>query len=143
MSETLKVVKISDRATIPFKSSCQAAGFDLYSAFDYIISPKGKCLVHTDLKIKVPTGTYGRIAPRSGLALHQHLDVGGGVIDQDFTGNIAIILFNHSDDFVHIFHKMRVAQLICEKFVSPSIEICDSLEVSERNPDGFGSSGCF
>ena len=48
--------------------------------------------------MKFPPGTYGRNAPRSGLALKHGIDVGAGVIDPDFEGNIGIILFNCSDD---------------------------------------------
>jgi len=72
-----------------------AAGIDLKSA--YITIPAfGKGLVETDLAILVPTGRYGRIAPRSGLALHHHIRVRGDVIDADYRGNVCVILFNHS-----------------------------------------------
>ena len=45
----------------------------------------------------VPDGTYGRIAPRSGLAWKNHVDVGAGVIDQDYRGNVGVVLFNHAE----------------------------------------------
>jgi dUTP pyrophosphatase len=45
----------------------------------------------------VPSGNYGRIAPRSGLALKNFIDVGAGVIDQDYRGEVAVLLFNHSE----------------------------------------------
>jgi len=48
--------------------------------------------------ICVPEGTYGRIAPRSGLAWKSHIDVGAGVIDEDYTGNVGVVLFNHAEE---------------------------------------------
>jgi dUTP pyrophosphatase len=70
----------------------------------------------TDLAIQLPRGCYGRIAPRSGLALHHHINVGCGVVDEDFQGNLSMILFNHSDKPFHIHRGDRVAQLICQRF---------------------------
>ncbi|XP_025268210.1 protein N-terminal glutamine amidohydrolase isoform X2 [Camponotus floridanus] len=81
---SLKFAKLSDKAFAPTKGSEYAAGYDLRSAYKYIIPAHGKELVKTDLQIEVPLGTYGRIAPRSGLAWKNHLDVGAGVIDADY-----------------------------------------------------------
>jgi len=62
-----------------------------YSAYKYIIPGHGKELVKTDLQIEVPFGTYGRIAPRSGLAWKNHIDVGAGVIDADYRYVLCIV----------------------------------------------------
>lgn len=67
------------------------------SAYDCVVPAHGKALVKTDLAIKVPSGTYGRVAPRSGLAWKNFIDTGAGVIDEDYRGNVGVILFNHSD----------------------------------------------
>lgn len=50
----------------------------------------------TGLQIKCPVGTYGRIAPRSGLAWKSHIDVGAGVVDADYRGDVGVVLFNHN-----------------------------------------------
>ena len=55
---------------------------------DATIPARGKGLVKTDLQIKVPHGTYGRVAPRSGLAWKHHIDIGAGVVDEDYRGNV-------------------------------------------------------
>ena len=52
------------------------------------IPARGKGLVKTDIQIKVPRGTYGRIAPRSGLSWKHHIDIGAGVVDEDYRGNV-------------------------------------------------------
>ena len=62
-----------------------AAGYDLHSAYDYEIPAQGKVIAKTDLQIRVPDGTYGRVAPRSGLAAKHFIDIGAGVVDQDYT----------------------------------------------------------
>ena len=79
-------------------------------------------MLFTDLQIQLPVGCYGRIAPRSGLALNHHIDIGGGVIDRDFRGNIGIIIYNHSDTLFIITRGDRIAQLKCEKISYPAIE---------------------
>jgi len=73
-----------------------AAGLDLKSGYNVTIPAYGKGLVETDLAILVPSGRYGRIASLSGLALHHHISVGGGVIDAGYRGNVCVILFNRS-----------------------------------------------
>ncbi|XP_023288744.1 protein N-terminal glutamine amidohydrolase isoform X2 [Orussus abietinus] len=84
MANILKFSKLSDKAFSPMKGSVASAGFDLRSAYDYTIPARGKELIKTDLQIEVPQGTYGRVAPRSGLALKYFIDVGAGVIDADY-----------------------------------------------------------
>lgn len=105
----LKFAKLTEKAFVPTKGSKYAAGYDLRryvfeisrldkiakfhvyvlfsffnSAYEYIVPPNGKELIKTDLQIEVPENTYGRIAPRSGLAWKYHIDVGAGVIDADY-----------------------------------------------------------
>jgi len=123
VAATLQYVKLTPNALPPTRGSSMAAGIDLKSAYDITIPAFGKGLVETDLTILVPTGCYGRIVPRSGLALHHHISVGGGVIDADYRGNVCVIPFNHSGTPFQIRQGDRVAQLICEKIAYP--EICE------------------
>jgi dUTP pyrophosphatase len=77
----------------------------------------------------LPPGWYGKIAPLSGLALHHHISIGGGVIDADYRGNVCVILFNHSANLLHIRRVDRIAQLICERIVYP--DVCEVQELDE------------
>ena len=95
--ELLQVAKLTDLATIPTRGSEHAAGYDLYSAYDMTIPARGKGLVKTDIQVKVPHGTYGRVAPRSGLAWKQHIDIGAGVVDEDYRGNLGKSFFWFSE----------------------------------------------
>ena len=101
----------------------------------------GRALIHTEIAIAVPEGYYGRIAPRSGLALQCGIDVGGGVIDADYRGEVGVILFNHSDEDYHVKQGDRIAQLILEKIICPAIEQVDQLDETQRQTGGFGSTG--
>ena len=71
----LLVTKLSENAIIPRKRSAAAAGYDLSSAVDAVVPAQYKAIAPTDLAVAVPSGTYGRIAPRSGLAAKHHLAV--------------------------------------------------------------------
>lgn len=118
-----------------------AAGFDLKSAYDVVIPKHGKELIMTDLKLQLPAGCYGRIAPRSGLAVKNFIDVGAGVIDNDYKGNIGIVLFNHSDTAFVVNKGDRIAQLICEKIFYPTLIEVTTMTDTERGNKGFGSTG--
>jgi len=137
----LLFVKLSEHASAPTKGSKYAAGYDLKSAYDVIVPKRGSVLVKTYIQIQLPEGTYGRVAPRSGLALKNKIDVVAGVIDQDYRGNIGVILFNHSDEDFDVAKGDRIAQLICEKIVYPEAVEVENLDVTERGVDGFGSTG--
>jgi dUTP pyrophosphatase len=94
VKDVLRFVKLTENGYTPTKGTKDAAGFDLYSAYDYEIQPHGKILAQTDIQVAVPYDCYGRIAPRSGLACKHFIDVGAGVIDRDYRGNVGVILFN-------------------------------------------------
>jgi len=139
--DMLQVAKLSEHATIPTRGSSSAAGYDLYSAVDVTIPARGKGLVKTDIQVKVPHGTYGRVAPRSGLAWKQHIDIGAGVVDEDYRGNVGVVMFNHAENEFVVKKGDRVAQLVCEKIAYPEIEILDTLDETVRGEGGFGSTG--
>ncbi|KAM3961198.1 deoxyuridine triphosphatase [Aphomia sociella] len=138
---TLKFSRMTDNAFTPTKGSEKAAGLDMKSAYDCMVPARGKALVKTDLQIELPPGCYGRVAPRSGLALKNCIDVGAGVIDEDYRGNIGVILFNHSDEDFIVKKGDRIAQLICEKIYYPNVVEVKDLTETKRGEGGFGSTG--
>merc|ERR1719215_443635 len=98
MSTILQVKKLVPEAQIPKRGSVDAAGFDLYAAKGTVIPKGGKGIVKTGISLACPPGTYGRVAPRSGLAVKKFIDVGAGVIDADYRGEVGVVLFNFGDD---------------------------------------------
>ncbi|XP_061078053.1 deoxyuridine 5'-triphosphate nucleotidohydrolase, mitochondrial isoform X3 [Conger conger] len=137
----LKFAKLSENATAPTRGSSRAAGYDLYSAYDYSVAPLDKAIVKTDIQIAVPSGYYGRVAPRSGLAAKHFIDVGAGVVDEDYRGNVGVVLFNFSKETFEVKKGDRVAQLICERICYPELEQHDTLDETARGAGGFGSTG--
>ncbi|KAL5242904.1 hypothetical protein ACI65C_010314 [Semiaphis heraclei] len=133
--------KLTEHGFAPIRGTDYSAGYDLKSAYSYVVKAHGKELIKTDIQIKVPQGTYGRIAPRSGLAWKNFIDVGAGVIDSDYRGNVGVLLYNHSDDDFIVNKGDRVAQLICEKIVCPEVVELETLDDTDRGEGGFGSTG--
>lgn len=141
MSEPLLIKKLSENATLPKRATDKSIGLDLYSCETTCIPAGNRALVRTGVAVKTPQGTYGRIAPRSGLALKFGIDVGAGVIDPDYTGEVGVLLFNFGTCDYSIAHGERIAQLILEKALITSVEVVENLAETNRGDRGFGSSG--
>lgn len=138
----LLVKKLSENAVLPVRGSALAAGFDLASAESVVVPARGKAIVKTDLAVATPLDCYARIAPRSGLAAKKFIDVGAGVVDADYRGNVGVILFNFGEQDFAVAPGDRVAQLILEK-VHLNCEVAEVPELpdTERGAGGFGSTG--
>uniref|UniRef100_A0A6S8H8H7 Deoxyuridine 5'-triphosphate nucleotidohydrolase n=1 Tax=Dunaliella tertiolecta TaxID=3047 RepID=A0A6S8H8H7_DUNTE len=139
--DTLLVKKLSEFAVLPKRGSAGAAGYDLASAHECVVPARGRLVVPTDLSIKLPSGTYGRVAPRSGLAVKHFIDTGAGVVDEDYRGPLGVVLFNHSDADFKVNRGDRVAQLIIEKIATPEVQEVENLDDTARGSGGYGSTG--
>jgi len=138
---SLKVVLKNAKAKVPTKGSALAAGYDLYSSEDTVLPARGRGVVQTGISIALPEGTYGRVAPRSGLAVKHGIDTGAGVVDADYRGLLGVVLFNNSDEDFPVKVGDRIAQLIVEKIWIGDITAVDSLDETDRAGGGFGSTG--
>ena len=139
-ANALKVKLLSPKARLPAKGTSLVAGYDLSSAQQLSIPVNGRALVQMDISISVPKGTYGRIAPRSGLAVIHGITTGAGVIDADYTGPIGILLFNHGNQEFNIQEGDRIAQLILEQVADKPIVEVQELTQTQRGDKGFGST---
>lgn len=83
----------------------------------------------TGIKVRVPHGTYGRIAPRSGLSL-KGLDIAARVIDRDYSGEVKVILVNHADHDFAVSKGDRIAQLVLERIATADVEVVMSLNIT-------------
>jgi deoxyuridine 5'-triphosphate nucleotidohydrolase len=138
---TLNFKRLDPRATLPTRGSATSAGLDIYSIEDITIEPKQRVLARTGLAVAVPLGFYGRVAPRSGLAVKNGLDVLAGVIDSDYRGEVCCALLNTGDEAVTLPQASRLCQLIIEQIITPSPAWVEELEETSRGAGGFGSTG--
>jgi dUTP pyrophosphatase len=137
----LLIKKLVAHAVAPMRATSDSAGYDLTSAVDAIIPPNDRLAVATGIAIGLPEGTYGRIAPRSGLAFKHGIDVFAGVIDRDYRGQVLAILYNSGDQPFVIKTGDRIAQLILEVIKTPDVAIVLDIDDTARGTGGFGSTG--
>ena len=140
----LRYIKLTPRAYPPEKMTKGSAGYDLKSPRTGAILPQRKLTLQTDLSLEIPKGYVGKIYPRSGLADQYCITTLGGIIDSDFRGNVSIILMNlHKVNTFIIQRGMRVAQLLIEPVVQPTLKEITVLTVTPRGTGGLGSTGLF
>ena len=111
----VRIKRICTNAKLPIRGTKGAAGYDMAAAQAAVVPAHGKVLVKTGLSMAIPPGCYGRVTPRSGLALKIFIDVGAEVIDSYYRGELRIILFNFGDEDFVINMGDEIAQLIFEK----------------------------
>ena len=134
-------LRLSEWPTMQKRGRPQSAGLDVTAADDRTIGPWNHAVISTSLSAVAPPGTYIRVAPRSGLALKHGLFVGAGVVDADYRGDIGVVLFNHTGVAYCVTTSDRIAQLICEQCVLPTVREVTSMHDISRGAAGFGSTG--
>lgn len=139
--ERISVRLLSDDASLPCKKTDGAAGYDISASNNGYVYKNSKTVIGTGVVIEIPKGYYGRIAPRSGLAMRHNLDVLAGVIDSDYRGEIKIMLFNHSDKDFEYSTGDRIAQLIIEKIGDFDLHENYVVNYTLRGERAFGSTG--
>jgi len=137
----IKIKLLSESAKIPTKGTDAAAGYDLYAAENGEIDPLKRNLIKTNISIAIPKGYYGRIAPRSGLANKNGIDVMAGVIDSDYRGDVGVILYNTGVEAFSYNRGDRVAQLIIEKCHKADWLQVEDLSETDRGDGGYGHTG--
>lgn len=144
---TVRVKKLNKHAKLPTYGSAGAAGMDLYANFEDMVGdccniPAGeRRLIKTGISVEIPRHTYARVAPRSGLAFKSGIDVMAGVIDEDYRGEVGVILINHGTIPFTVTHGDRVAQLIIEKYMPCFVTEVTEHSDTERGSGAFGSTG--
>lgn len=145
-SRTIKVELTNEDSVFPKYAYPSDSGFDLHAAEEVIIGPFGRALVPTGLKVSFEEGYEIQVRPKSGLAIKQGLTVLNtpGTVDQGYTGEIQVIVFNTNNTTVTIPKGMKVGQaVLCPvvqgKYVN--FEPVDKVEDKDRGNNGFGSTG--
>src|SRR5215211_2574810 len=141
MFERLHFKRLHPEARLPTRGSADAAGLDLRAVERLSIAPGGRAAVRTGVAVAIHGGFYGRVAPRSGLAVRHGIDVLAGVIDSDYRGEVLCALVNHGREPFEVEPGARVAQLVVEAIASPEPAWAEDLEETGRGAGGFGSTG--
>lgn len=141
----MNIKLLSDKAKVPTRGSSGAAGYDLYSLETHPLQPGERKTFKTGISIAIPQGYYGRIAPRSGLAVKHGIDVLAGVIDSDYRGEIMVALINLSSEPITLpiikdGKETAIAQIIFEKYNNVNFDVVDNLDTTFRGSGGFGST---
>lgn len=141
----LRIQRLRSSATLPVRATGGAAGLDLCADLDaeLVLAPGGRALVPTGLAIALPEGHEGQVRPRSGLAAKFGVTVlnAPGTIDEDYRGEVKVILVNHGDAPFTIRHGERIAQLVVAPVTRVVLDEVTSLDATERGAGGFGSTG--
>ena len=128
----MEIILMNDNAIIPTRASRRSAGLDLYSSVDARIETGSIKKINTRICVSLPENSYGPIRDKSSLAAKGLLTL-GGVIDNDYTGEIIIIITSLIETI-----KIKTAQLILSNIMYPEIKLVKFLKSTERNDKGFG-----
>ena len=121
----MEIVLMNDDAIIPTRASKGSTGLRLYSSIDVNIDTNSIKKINTGICVSLPKNSYGSISDKSSLATKGLLTL-GGVIDNDYTGEIIVIMTSLIEP-IKIKRGQKIAQLIVSNISYP-----------ERNNKGFG-----
>lgn len=142
----INIKKLHEDSIIPTRGSEEAAGYDLYAYLEdekIDLNPGETKMIGTGIAVEIPTGYFGAIYARSGIAAKRNLRPANcvGVIDSDYRGEIKVPLYNDSDKVQSLDNKERVAQLVIMPYLNVSFNEVENLSESNRDQGGFGSTG--
>ncbi|MEE0858665.1 MAG: dUTP diphosphatase [Acutalibacteraceae bacterium] len=142
----LKIKKIRENAIIPTRATEGSAGMDLYACITESVTIKSgeRVTIPTGIAVALPSSDYGVfVFARSGLGIKYGISLsnGVGVIDSDYRGEICVGLQNSSNKSYTVNPNDRIAQMVVMPVCIPTVTVTDSLDITERNSGGFGSTG--
>lgn len=144
---TIRVTRLPHGAGLPLPAYATggAAGMDLLAAVDapLVVPPGGRALVPTGLCVALPPGHELQVRPRSGLALRHGIVLPNspGTIDEDFRGEVQVIVMNAGDIPFTVERGMRIAQAVLSPVLRARWEEAETLDGTARGVGGFGSTG--
>lgn len=140
LSLPVKPVRPDEFFVLPSRANPDDAGLDLYACHDIEIKPGDGFMIKTNISIQLPRHHVGLICDRSSMG-RDGLKVHGGVVDAGYTGEIMVVLWNHSKNTFKKERGAKIAQLLIMPILTPAVVVTDTLSQSDRGDKGFGSSG--
>lgn len=134
-------IKLDQNAYLPERAHPTDAGLDIKSPESHIVPAGGSAVIHTGVHIQLPENTAGLFVSKSGLNI-KHGITSTGLIDEGYTGEIIVKLYNHTDEAFFVGKGYKVSQLVVIPVLYEQVEVVDSLDGgTERGDNGFGSTG--
>lgn len=127
-------------AIMPTRAHETDAGLDLYSPVRKVIRANDRERIDTGVHVEIPQGYVGMITSKSGLMAKEGI-TSRGTIDCGYTGSIQAVLFNHTRKDYIVEKGQKITQLVIMPIITPTLELVDSLDDTERGAGGFGSTG--
>lgn len=132
---------LKNGAYAPKKNNPSDAGYDLFSPINIDIPEKGSAEIDLKIAFEIPSGYWGGIHSRSGMAFRNDIIAHLGVIDPGYRGTVKVKLFNFSDETYKVRKGDKVCQLVLHPVYASVMMRADVLSESDRGENGFGSSG--
>lgn len=157
-------IKLDEGAFLPTRAYDDDGGLDLYAREDKVVPAGGAAVFDTGVHIQLPTAslvhsveyaeqpglalkvinyefsTAGFLKSKSGLMVNNDI-TSDGVIDRGYTGSIRVKLFNHGTEDYRVRRGNKISQLVIVPVLTPTLEVVQELEETERGDNGLGSSG--
>ena len=134
-------IKLDPGAYLPHRAHATDAGLDLKTPIAFGLQDGQSISIDTGVHVELPHGYYGKIESKSGLNVKYGIVSCGGVIDEGYTGSIAVKLYNLSGSAYSFEKGDKIAQLVIQPYYAPPLEIVSRLEETDRGDSGFGSTG--
>ena len=133
-------VKLDEGAFLPVRGHATDAGLDIRSREDCMVRAGESWTFHTGVHVAIPENHCGLLVSKSGLNV-LHDIVSTGLIDETYSGEIVVKLFNHGRDDYHVRRGDKISQLVILPCEYVTVELVDELEAYGRKDAGFGSTG--
>lgn len=135
-------VKLDEGARLPDRAHPTDAGVDIFAPCDVYLPSEGSAVVRTGVHVQLPPNTVGILKSKSGLNV-KHGIVSEGVIDEGYTGEIIVKLYNHGERAHIVPAGAKLTQLVVMPVLYPEVVEVDEISGGPRGDGGFGSTGVF
>ena len=133
-------VKLDRGAYEPVRAHSTDAGLDIRSPFNIIVRARESAIIKTGVHVQLPENTAGLLVSKSGLNV-KHGITSTGLIDQGYTGEITVKLYNNGNRDYKVERGDKISQLVIIPVLYEAVELAEDLDESERGENGFGSTG--
>ena len=133
-------IKLDKYAFMPVREHITDAGLDVRAIDDGIVRAKQSAIFHTGVHVQLPKGTAGLFVSKSGLMVNHEI-TSTGLVDEGYSGEVLVKLFNHGENDYNVKRGDKIAQLVVLPVMYEPVEIVNSIDGGLRGENGFGSTG--